>query len=192
MQTGVGCNTKWRTRMVDMTKALRLLILAFIFASPTLAWCDEHLIQRLPADQIENGCNLYLYALETESPALGRPDHSLDLRWACKDGQAEIIDTYEIEGGSPSVVTILYRKNRDIVVLVKWESNSQAADIIGDYYKIYVYRHTPENFSKRFYSDKETMKKLGEGWEGVMNGRRVHFPYKDAASIRKALDRLKH
>jgi hypothetical protein len=178
--------------MVDMKKALRFLILALISANPIFAWCGEYLIQRLPADQIQNGCNLSLYALETESPALGRPDHSLDLRWACNDGQTKIIDTYEIEGGSPSVETILYRKNRDIVALVKWESNSQAADIVGDYYKIYVYQYDPENLVSPFHSDKETMKKLGEGWEGVMNGRRVHFPYKDAASIRKALDRFEY
>jgi hypothetical protein len=41
-----------------------------------------------------------------------------------------------------------------------------------------------------FSTDLDIMGQLGEGGEGMMDGNSVHFPYKDAATIRKALNRL--
>jgi hypothetical protein len=98
--------------MASYLRLTSFLLLISTIARPTFGWCGEYLVQRLPARQIEQGCDLTLYAVEDESVEIGRPNHTLDLRWACKEGEAKTIDTYQIEGGSPKVATILYRKNR--------------------------------------------------------------------------------
>ncbi|MDQ7976142.1 hypothetical protein QYH69_02645 [Paraburkholderia sp. SARCC-3016] len=174
-------------------KKLKGLLLSLVFLTISWsapAWCDEYLVQRLSAGQLKRGCDLSLYAIETERVAIGRPDHTVDLRWICEDGKSRIIDTYQIEGGSPQVITILFRRNRHIIVLVKWEARSRNADVFGDYYKIYAYQYAPTSVDKLFPVDRNLMSKLGEGWEGDVAGKSVHFPYKDAAAIRKALDRF--
>lgn len=155
-------------------------------------WCAESMLQQLSAEQLEKGCNLDFYAvnLANDSPAIGRPDYSIDMRWACTGKSTKIVDTYEVEGGSPQIVTVFYRNRKDVVVLVKWSTNSQASDIQGDYYKIYVYRLALGNLGKPFLRQEDVMRKLGEGWDGEMNGKLIHYPLKDAASIRKALNRL--
>jgi hypothetical protein len=185
----MGLNIEWRKWMASQLKITRFLIPLFFMVWPILGWCDEFIVRRISANQIEKGCNLDLHAIEDERPAIGRPDRALDLKWVCAGRSVKVIDRYEIEGGSPDVVTVLYRKNRDIIVLVKWGLRSLAADVQGDYYKIYVYRHAPENLIKPFSLRRDIMKKLGEGLDGAVNGRPVYFPCKDAASIRKALDR---
>jgi hypothetical protein len=57
--------------------------------------------------------------------------------------------------------------------------------VFADYYSIYAYRYNQA--SKSFSINRDIVGRLGEGWEGDMNGISVHFPYKDAAAIRKAL-----
>jgi len=190
MQDGMGFYIGRESRMVKNLENIRSLILVSAIAWPICGRCDEHLLQQLSASQIENNCNLGLYSIDGEAVSLGRSDHYLDLRWVCDGRPVRDIDRYEIEGGSPDVVTILYRKKRNIIVLVRWMSNSQAADVQGDYYKIYAYRYTPDDPMKPFSRELRIMNKLGEGWDGAMNGEVVHFPYKDAGSIRKALNRL--
>ncbi|WP_089160972.1 hypothetical protein [Caballeronia sordidicola] len=174
--------------MVYRRQFLRLFFSLVVW--PTVGWCDESILQKLPAEQIQEGCNLEFYILPDENPALGRPDHSIDLRWVCGDQPQRVIDNYEIEGGSPDIVTVFYRKRHDAIVLVKWSTNSQAADVQGDYYKIYVYRYARNNPAQPFRPQRDVMKKLGEGWDGTVDGKSVHYPYKDALSIRKALNRL--
>jgi len=190
VQVGVGFNIKRRARVVKKSKGLFLFLLLLILSWSAPGWCDEYLLQRLSASQLKRGCDLMLYAIENERVEIGRPDHTLDLRWACKDEKSRVIDTYQIEGGSPQVVTILYRKNINIIVLAKWESRSRSADVFGDYYKIYAYQYTPKSSDKLFSVNRNIMSKLGEGWEGDVAGKSVHFPYKEAAAIRKALDRF--
>jgi hypothetical protein len=171
-------------------KRVLFLNIALIAIWPSFGRCGEPLIQHLPANRIERGCSLNLYAVESEKVAIGRSDRALDLRWSCAGEELKTIDTYQINGGSPQVVTILYRKNRNIIVLVKWETRSRGADLFGDSYKIYAYRYMSINGNKSFSVNRNIMNKLGEGLEGDMDGRPVHFPYKDAAAIRKVLDRL--
>ncbi|QCP51347.1 hypothetical protein FAZ95_20645 [Trinickia violacea] len=190
MQVEMGFNIKRRAGMIGKSKIFRLLILLAAIAFPIFSRCDELVVQQLSADQIEKGCGLNLYAIEGEKPAIGRPDYSLDLRWSCDEQPVRIIDRYEIEGGSPDVVTVLYRKARDIIVLVKWSSNSRVADTQGDYYRVYAYRYMKKNPVKPFSRNEDIMKRFGEGLEGTLDGKPVHFPYKNADSIRKALDRF--
>jgi hypothetical protein len=172
------------------TIARFFLYLALIW--PTLGWSDEYILQKIPADQLEKGCFVDFYAIDApgEQPAIGRSNYSIYLRWSCNGKPARPIDTYEIEGGSPEIVTVLFRKKKDTVVLVKWTTTSPSADFQGDFYKIYVYRYTPENSNKPLKRQENAMSKLGDGWEGTMNGREVHYPFKDAYSIRRELNRL--
>lgn len=177
--------------MVSRNLFLKCFIL-FVMVYPIAGWCEESVLQKLPAEQIEKGCNLDFYAVNSADEALeiGRPDYSVDVRWACDGKPVILVDNYEVEGGSPEIVTVFYRKRQDIVVLVKWTMNSQASDIQGDYYKIYIYKRTPGNLDKPFSRQNDVMKELGEGWNGTKDGKPVRYPFKDASSIRKALSRL--
>lgn len=164
----------------------------FATAYPIAGWCEESVLQQLPAEQIDKKCNLDFYAVNSadEIIAIGRPDYSIDVRWACDGKPTILVDNYEVEGGSPEIVAVFYRKSQDVVVLVKWSTNSQASYIQGDYYKIYIYRRTPGNLDKPFSRQNDVMKKLGEGWNGTKDGKPVPYPFKDASSIRKALSQL--
>jgi len=113
--------------MVNRWRFLKLF-LAAAAAWPIVGWCDEFILQKIPAEQIQKGCDLDFYAVPDGSPSIGRPGHSIDLRWACVDQPPRVIDNYEIEGGSPDIVTVFYRKRQDVIVLVRWSTNSQAAD----------------------------------------------------------------
>jgi hypothetical protein len=176
--------------MVSAFKISRLLTLVAFLAPPISGWSDEVVVRQLSAQQIDAGCSLRFVALESNRPAIGRPDYSLDLRWLCDDRPVQTIDTYEIEGSSPEPVTVLYRKRRDIVILVKWSPRSHAADAQGDFYKVYAYTYARQNHRSQFSLNRRIMRTLGEGWEGTLDGRPVHFRYKDATSIRKGLDRF--
>jgi hypothetical protein len=166
------------------------LFFAFAVAWPVPGWCDGSILHKIPAEQMEEGCDLEFRALPDGEPAIGQSNHSVNLRWMCESQIPRVIDNYEIEGSSPDIVTVFYRRRQDVIVLVKWSTNSWASDVQGDYYKIYVYRYTQKNPSKPFMPQLDIMRKLGEGWGSMIGKKQVHYPYKDAASIRSALDKL--
>ena len=87
-------------------------------------------------------------------------------------------------------MTVIFRKKRYIVILVKWTTSSVASNFEGDFYKCYVYRFVPGTTGQPFVRESEIMKKLGSGWDGSKDGQPVSFPLKDSASIRKLLTRL--
>jgi hypothetical protein len=144
----------------------------------------------VPADVIQAGCSVTFVRKyeQRPGPTLGVPPFSLSAIWYCEDGVHSPLDEYEINGANPEVVTVLYWRRRDIVVLIKWSINSRAADYSGDYYKVFIYRGEKRSDGYGFSRDDRAMAVFGKGIDGVdRNGVEVHYAYKDAASIRKKL-----
>jgi hypothetical protein len=114
------------------------------------------------------------------------------VKWKCEDGTTVPIDRYEVEGGSREVATVLFWKRKRVVTLVKWSVNSRASDFQGNFYKIYIYKFNDvkEAHPQPFVREDVIMKKFGSGWDGVMDGVVIKYPFKDAASIRKRLKKI--
>jgi hypothetical protein len=171
-----------------------IYLLTFIFASTCTvqtAFSSEKLPDVISAESIRPGCSIYFvkrFYSDSDDP-LSVPPYDLVSTWKCQGVGQSRIDTYEINGGSPEVVTVTYWKRRAIVVLVKWSINSRASDYVGDYYKVYVYKRMKEATGKeRFVRDEAIMNKFPEGWGGnTQSGTAVRYPFKDAASIKRRL-----
>ncbi|MFM0550058.1 hypothetical protein P0D69_03660 [Paraburkholderia sediminicola] len=159
---------------------------------PMNAYASNVSRDTISSNQIRAGCNILFKKsiYEDSHDPLSDPLYSVDLEWTCDSEPPIIVDRYDVEGSSPEVVTVFFRRKRRIVVLVKWSINSQASDFVGDFYTIYVYRFDPKRPKYPFIRQDEIMDKLGSGWDGVKDGRPVKYPLKDAASIVKALTRL--
>ncbi|WP_322014094.1 hypothetical protein [Paraburkholderia sp. J12] len=144
----------------------------------------------LSADVIRPGCSIF-FSKEfhpVQDDPLSTPLFSIVESWKCRDGEDLPIDKYGINGSSPDIVTVFYWGRHDIVVLIKWEVNSQAADYSGDYYKLFAYTYSNKFGSPKFVRDNELMKYFPAGFDGVKkNGASITYPFKDASSIRKKL-----
>ncbi|RDU97443.1 hypothetical protein DWV00_19755 [Trinickia dinghuensis] len=111
------------------------------------------------------------------------------LFWKCNGAQAVPVGTIGAEGSGPEIVTVFYRAN-EIVVLARWTSGSAAADFQGDFYQVNAFRLEQANNQTTFRAVSAITKAFGDGYDGVLNGKRVTFPYKNAASIRARLAAL--
>ena len=105
------------------------------------------------------------------------------LFWKCTSAETVPMGTIEAEGSGPEVVTVFYRRN-EIVVLVRWTSGSAAADFQGDFYEVKAFHLANADNQATFRAVPAITKAVGDGYDGVLNGKRVTFPYKNAASIR--------
>ena len=76
------------------------------------------------------------------------------------------------------------------MILVKWSTNSQASDFQGDYYKVYVYDYKKTQIERPFASRDDIDKRFGEGWDGILNGKKIVYQYKDAKGIRSRLKKI--
>lgn len=144
----------------------------------------------IPANVIKNGCNLNfskeLHPLPNDP--LSTPPFDISARWICRDGEASDFDKYTINGSSPSVVTVLFWRDRYIIVLVKWVINSSASDYVGDFYKIFSYKRQQIGGRAAIVRDRSLESLFPPGWDGNdRNGSKVKYFFKDAASIKKVL-----
>ena len=191
MPTRLGRNIEWRTWMVTRFLLVGCLCVAQFFF-PSEVHADGASPELISSEQIKIGCriNFKKEIYENSNDPLSNPPFSLDLEWACDGKPPIIVDRYDVEGSSPEIVTVIFRKKRYIVILVKWTTSSVASNFEGDFYKCYVYRFVPGTTGQPFVRESEIMKKLGSGWDGSKDGQPVSFPLKDSASIRKLLTRL--
>lgn len=194
MQAQLGVNLdsgEWVVKKI--LSVLSLAVCVTCALTPVPVFSDEKSPDILSADSIRAGCSVVLSKIDRISP-----DHpssvsfyEVEATWKCRDGEQSVIDTYEFEGGSPEVETVFYWKNKDIISLVRWPVNSQAADYYGYLYAVYVYKGAHKNGRQIFMKDDAMMKKLPFGFDGYKrNGSPVRYPYKDAASIRRRLSAL--
>ncbi len=166
-------------------------------------WCALNMIgashaahqsqEEFSADAIRLGCTVSFpkqFHAISDDP-LSTPLFDVSVEWHCRDGETAIIDKYEIDGSSPEISTFFYWQGHSMVVLVKWSVNSQASDYVGDYYKVFSYRYERVGAEGRFVKNETIMKNFPAGLDGrSKNGLRIIYPFKNAASIRKRLQRL--
>ncbi|WP_146122037.1 hypothetical protein [Burkholderia multivorans] len=185
MGFGINCG-EWMVKKIIYAATI---IIGIIFSSAS-ALAENESPDKISANPVENGCDL-IFSKELrplQNDPLSTPPYDVAVQWSCRDGQVVNVDKYAINGSSPTVVTVLFWRKRYVVVLVKWATNSSAADYVGDYYETFVYKHRKVNGAVSLAKDDSISKLFPPGWDGyAKNGKRIAYPYKDAASIRKLL-----
>ena len=108
------------------------------------------------------------------------------LLWKCRGAATVEIGRIEAEGTGPEIATVFYRPN-EIVTLARWTSASAGANFEGDFYQVDAFRLERASGRTSFWSGPEIAKAFGDGYDGVLDGKRVTFPYKHAVAIRARL-----
>lgn len=142
----------------------------------------------LSAKPIRPGCSVEIHKAYPSGvePNVNATVFDQQFVWKCNGAEAVPIGTIGAEGSGADIVTVFYRPN-EIVVLARWTSSSAAADFQGDFYQVDAFRLELANNQTTFRVVPAISKAFGDGYDGVLNGKRVTFPYKNAASIRKRL-----
>jgi hypothetical protein len=189
MQTKMGIDARSGAWMV---KAASIFLFACALSSPLLAQVGEVASPTISASSLREGCKIAFPKDVKYSHSDPLSSGSFDIRvmWMCVGSTDVEIDRYEIEGGSPEIVTVLFWKRQKAVILVRWSTNSQASDFQGDYYKVYVYDYNKNLTKKSFIRRGDIDKRFGEGWDGVLNGKQIVYKYKDAQSIKSRLKKI--
>lgn len=143
------------------------------------------------AKQIRPGCSVVMHKIYPSGIDRNVNATVFDeqLFWKCTGAEAVPVGTIEAEGSGPEIVTVFYRRN-EIVVLARWTSGSAAADFQGDFYEVKAFHLENANNQTTFQAVQAITKAFGDGYDGVLNGTRVTFRYKNAASIRARLAAL--
>jgi hypothetical protein len=175
---------------MDTMKNKVLLVLAILlsfFSGQIFAESDVS----LPAKQIRPGCFVVLHKAYPSGidPNVNATVFDEKIFWKCNGADAVPVGTIEAEGSGPEIVTVFYRPN-EIVVLARWTSGSAGADFQGDFYQVSAFRLEQANNRTTFRAVPAITKAFGDGYDGVLDGKRVTFPYKNAASIRARLAAL--
>lgn len=107
-------------------------------------------------------------------------------------GDMHFLGKIEPEGGVAWIESV-FTKDVDgdgcneLLVLARWEVNHAGIKTVGNLFRTYVYKASVNGTS--FSRLENIEKKIGSGMEGIREGNKVHYPYRDAASIRKLLSR---
>lgn len=190
MQAKMGSNARCEAWVVKGASTF-LLTCAFL-SSPLLAQVRDVASPSIAGNDLRAGCKIVFPKdiKHSDSDPLSSGNFDIKVIWTCIGTHEITIDRYEIDGDSPEIVTVFFWKNQKTVILVKWSTNSQASDFQGDYYRVYVYDYKKNQGEKPFVSRNDIDKKFGEGWDGILNGRKVVYQYKDAKSIRSRLKKI--
>lgn len=102
------------------------------------------------------------------------------------------LETFPHEGGRPIIESVFTEntdedKDKELIVLVRWEINHAGIGTDGNYYKAYVFDNSVINDDSKFNRLDKTEKIIGEGIDGTREGKRVTFKHKTAEAIRKFL-----
>ncbi|MEZ0470347.1 hypothetical protein [Luteimonas salinilitoris] len=98
----------------------------------------------------------------------------------------------EPEGGPPNIESVFTMDvdrdgRKELLVLARLEVRHSGLQTSGNYFRTYVYKANAS--STDFSRLKDVEEKIGEGLDGTREGEKVHYRYRDAASIRKLLSR---
>ncbi|WP_158940298.1 hypothetical protein [Burkholderia sp. S171] len=180
-------STAWTVRA-----ASTLLLVCTLVSVPSLAQVGYVTSPTISANDLRKGCSIFFQKdfKYSDSDPLSSNIFNIQASWMCVGSQQIAIDRYEIEGSSPEILTVLFWKHQRAVILVRWATSSQASDFQGDYYRVYVYDYRKNNVKKPFVGRNDIDKRFGEGWDGILNGKKILYRYKDAKSIRSRLNKI--
>jgi hypothetical protein len=115
--------------------------------------------------------------------------YNVSITWQCANSKPYVLDSYSAESTGPQIVTVFYTKKRDVIALLKWQNvNSKSSDTA--HYKVFAYRYVGDISDTPFIRLDRLMERFGDGFDGIVNGKHVEYPFKNAASIRKRLAEL--
>lgn len=178
---------EWLDHTMKKWAYLILYVLLALFSWQSFAEADV----TLPAGQLRSGCFVVMHKMYSPSIDQNVNANVFDLQilWKCPGAEIIQIGKINAEGVGPEVVTVFYRPN-EIVVLARWTSGSDGADFEGYFYQVNAYRLEQGNGKIIFKRELEITKAFGDGYDGILDGKRVNFPYKNAAAIRSHLAKL--
>lgn len=190
MQAKMGSDTRSKTWVVKSASTF-LLTCAFI-SNALSAQVRDIASSSILGNDLRAGCKIVFPKdnKRSDDDPLSTGNFEIEVIWTCIGTREITIDRYEIDGGSPEIVTVFFWKNQKTVILVKWPINLQASDFQGDYYKVYVYDYKKNQIEKPFVSRDDIDNKFGEGWDGILNDKKVVYRYKDAKSIKSRLRKI--
>lgn len=99
----------------------------------------------------------------------------------------------EPEGGVAQIESVFTQDIDDdgckeLFVLARWEVSHPGLRTFGNLFRTYVYKASIDGAS--FSRMEQVEQKIGSGMEGISEGKKVHYPYRDAGSIRKLLSKM--
>lgn len=135
---------------------------------------------------------IFCYSPQNE----GEPNLDIYISYRSK-GQTQHahLETIEPEGQAAEIKSIFTLRERNtssrqLFIITSWPINHSSIGTSGTYYKVYAYRaSTREAGIAEFTRAIDVEDKLGSGLDGIREGVKVSFPYKDYESIRTALRR---
>ncbi|MCD7099393.1 hypothetical protein [Stenotrophomonas sp. MMGLT7] len=100
----------------------------------------------------------------------------------------------EPEGGAAQIESVFTRDvdsdgQKELFVIARWEVSHPGLRTSGNFYRTYVYKTSANGNS--FSRMEQVERVIGSGMDGVREGRKVHYPYRDAGSIKKLLDKTR-
>ncbi|CAM2164197.1 hypothetical protein PSAC2689_120146 [Paraburkholderia sacchari] len=148
------------------------------------------------------GVYIYFVINTSDVPGYTKEDrpYMLDAHLLFIDGNHkwhdEIFDRYTKDDGVPEIAAVFFvhashnRKNKEIVILVRTPINHY--DYGGDYYDGYIYKLTGSAQNGAVFAGLQgdaSAPFLDQCECSFRDGRSTHAPYKDAKSIRRALEK---
>lgn len=183
MQAAMGCVSRGGIRVVACCSISLALVLHISEAQA------NEVLGEISANKFKTGCRI---AFEKEvmfdpTDHMSDPPYAIHAKLECRGAKGVRFDTYDIQGGSPSIEGVVFgEKKKAMIVLVSWSVNSRAADVQGEYYRPYAYRLSGSS-SKPVVRNRRLMKEFGSGWVGNDRGREVAFALSNPAAIQEAL-----
>ncbi|WP_186147683.1 hypothetical protein [Burkholderia gladioli] len=176
-------------RMISMRNRFLVVIYTALMLASAKVFADGDMT--LSAKQVRPGCSVVVHKEYPSGvdPNINSAVFDQQLRWKCDGAPTVKVGTIEAQGSGPKIVTVFYRPN-EILVLARWRSDAASTDFHGDFYQVSAFRLEEVGKQATFKAVPAVTKAFGDGYDGLLDGRRVTFPYKNAASIRTRLRAL--
>ncbi|SCU73570.1 exported hypothetical protein [Cupriavidus necator] len=160
------------------------LLLAFILAIPRICIAQQ---QSYPIIFMGSKFDI---EFETKQVADGE---GVEARLLGRGSKRSIfVAIYEPDGGStPRIVSAFTngRKLRKLFVIVAWGVDAPALNTGGSIYQVFIYDEKLDvsNGDSHLHEDISLGKRFGIGFDGVREGRKVTYKYKNASAVRRQL-----
>jgi hypothetical protein len=111
-----------------------------------------------------------------------------------RNNQRAFVAKYEPDGGvTPRIVSAFTngKQPKKLFVIVVWRADSPALNTGGSIYQVFAYdeKIEPSNGDSNLHEDIFLGKRFGIGFDGVREGRRLTYKYKNASAVRRQLSR---
>jgi hypothetical protein len=117
---------------------------------------------------------------------------ALTLKFVNKNKDANPFASFSQDGpAAPEIASVFKGKindNKTLFLIIKWHYYISGVDTEGDYYEVHAYQAQLDK--KNLSENKRVSSLFGSGFEGKREGKQLHYRFKDARSIRRALSQI--